>query len=32
MTDAITKEMTLTAGLDVGDRYVQVCVLDGAGC
>jgi transposase len=31
MNDATTKETTLTVGLDVGDRYVQVCVLDGAG-
>ena len=31
MSDAITKETTLTVGLDVGDRYVQVCVLDDAG-
>jgi transposase len=31
MNDAITKETTLTVGLDVGDRYVQVCVLDEAG-
>ena len=31
MNDAITKETTLTVGLDVGDRYVQVCVLDDAG-
>jgi transposase len=31
MDDAITKETTLTVGLDVGDRYVQVCVVDGAG-
>jgi transposase len=31
MSDAITKETTLTVGLDVGDRYVQVCVLDAAG-
>jgi len=28
MSDAITKETTLTVGLDLGDRYVQVCVLD----
>lgn len=31
MDDATTKETTLTVGLDVGDRYVQVCVLDEAG-
>jgi transposase len=31
MNDAITKETTLTVGLDVGDRHVQVCVLDEAG-
>ena len=31
MNDATTKETTLTVGLDVGDRYVQVCVLDEAG-
>lgn len=31
MSDAITKETTLTVGLDVGDRYVQICVLDEAG-
>jgi transposase len=31
MNDAITKETTLTVGLDVGDRYVQVCVLDETG-
>jgi transposase len=31
MDDATTKQTTLTVGLDVGDRYVQVCVLDGAG-
>jgi predicted NBD/HSP70 family sugar kinase len=31
MTDAATKETTLAVGLDVGDRYVQVCVLDEAG-
>ena len=31
MNDAITKETTLTVGLDVGDRYVRVCVLDDAG-
>jgi transposase len=31
MNDAITRETTLTVGLDVGDRYVQVCVLDEAG-
>ena len=28
MSDAITKETTLTVGLDLGDRYIQVCVLD----
>lgn len=31
MNDAITKETTLTVGLDLGDRYIQVCVLDEAG-
>ena len=31
MNDATTKKTTLTVGLDVGDRYVQVCVLDEAG-
>lgn len=31
MSDAITKQTTLTVGLDVGDRYVQVCVLDETG-
>ena len=31
MNDAITSETRLTVGLDVGDRYVQVCVLDEAG-
>jgi transposase len=31
MKDATTEEPTLTVGLDVGDRYVQVCVLDEAG-
>lgn len=31
MSDAITKETTLTVGLDLGDRYIQVCVLDEAG-
>jgi transposase len=31
MNDAITSKTTLTVGLDVGDRYVQVCVLDEAG-
>jgi transposase len=32
MSDAITKEQVLiTVGLDLGDRYVQVCVLDDAG-
>ena len=31
MNDAITSETRLTVGLDVGDRYVQVCVLDQAG-
>ena len=31
MNDAITKETTLTVGLDLGDRHVQVCVLDEAG-
>lgn len=31
MNDPITKEPTLTVGLDLGDRYVQVCVLDEAG-
>ena len=31
MNDATTKQTTLTVGLDVGDRYVQVCVLDEAG-
>ncbi len=31
MHDATTKKTTLTVGLDVGDRYVQVCVLDEAG-
>jgi transposase len=31
MKDATTKETTLTVGLDLGDRYVQMCVLDEAG-
>ena len=31
MSDAITKETTLTVGLDLGDRYIQVCVLDETG-
>jgi transposase len=31
MNDAITSKTRLTVGLDVGDRYVQVCVLDEAG-
>jgi len=31
MNDPITKEPTLTVGLDLGDRYVQVCVLDETG-
>lgn len=31
MSDAITQEKRLTVGLDVGDRYVQVCVVDEAG-
>jgi transposase len=31
MHDATTTETALTVGLDVGDRYVQVCVLDEAG-
>jgi transposase len=31
MNDAITKETTLTVGLDLGDRYIQMCVLDEAG-
>ena len=31
MNDATTKQTTLTVGLDVGDRYVHVCVLDQAG-
>ena len=31
MNDATTKETRLTVGLDVGDRYVQVCVLDETG-
>ena len=31
MNDATTKETTLTVGLDVGDRHVQVCVLDETG-
>ena len=31
MNDAITKETMFTVGLDIGDRYVQVCVLDEAG-
>jgi len=31
MNDAITKGTTLTVGLDVGDRYIQVCVLDETG-
>ncbi len=31
MNDATTKEMTLTVGLDLGDRYIQACVLDEAG-
>jgi hypothetical protein len=26
MNDAITKETTLTVGLDLGDRYIQGCV------
>ena len=30
MNDATTKQTTLTVGLDVGDRYVQVRVLDAA--
>ena len=31
MNDATTKEPTLTVGLDLGDRYIQVCILDEAG-
>ena len=31
MNDATTKKTTLTVGLDVGDRHIQVCVLDEAG-
>jgi len=31
MNDAITKETRLTVGLDVGDRYVHVCVIDVTG-
>ena len=31
MNDAITKETTLTVGLDLGDRSIQVCVLDETG-
>ena len=31
MSDAITKETTLTVGLDLGDRYIQMCVLDETG-
>ena len=31
MNDAITKETTLAVGLDLRDRYVQVCILDEAG-
>jgi len=28
MNDATTEAPTLTVGLDLGDRYIQVCVLD----
>ena len=31
MNDAATKEQVLTVGLDLGDRYIQVCILDEAG-
>jgi predicted NBD/HSP70 family sugar kinase len=32
MSDATTSEGTkVTVGLDLGDRYIQVCVLDAAG-
>ncbi len=31
MNDAITKETALTVGLDLGDRYIQVCVIDETG-
>lgn len=31
MNDPITKERMLTVGLDLGDRYVQGCVLDETG-
>jgi transposase len=31
MNDPITKAPTLTVGLDLGDRHVQVCVLDETG-
>ena len=31
MNDATTKEPTFTVGLDLGDRYIQVCVLNESG-
>ena len=31
MKGATTKEQVLTVGLDLGDRYIQVCILDEAG-
>ncbi|MHB9114874.1 MAG: hypothetical protein ACYC6T_09845 [Thermoleophilia bacterium] len=31
MNDAITKQTTMTVGLDLGDRYIHVCILDEAG-
>jgi transposase len=31
MNDATTNHAPLTVGLDVGDRYIQVCMIDDAG-
>ena len=31
MNDVTAKEQVLTVGLDLGDRYIQVCILDEAG-
>ncbi len=31
MNDATTRETRMTIGLDLGDRYIQMCVLSGEG-